>query len=389
LRLQISLYDTRGVAAESEIVTGSTLAPTVWLGLPKARIRRWGPGRPRLYGLRFTLTDPAGTVLDKAESYAGLRGIAIDGTRVLINGEFVFQRLVLDQGFYPNGILTAPDDAALGRDIALSLAAGFNGARLHQKVFEERFLYHADRLGYLVWGEFPDWPPLGYFRSPGSGTRPETHHLAQWLEVIERDYSHPCIIGWCPLNETAWQADAVSDGLRHATRALFLATKQADPTRPVIDASGFAHTVTETDLFDLHDYEQDPEKLRARFARGPDAVGAQPTDARAPNVPYRSQPLFLSEFGGARWPAGAQATASAWGYGDGPKTAGDFLERFGALCRVAREVPGMTGYCYTQLTDVFQEENGLYTFDRQPKFEPARLRAAQDAAADAAARRVS
>jgi len=378
LRLAAVLSDDRGHVVSCEVTTGASLAPTLWLSIPPDRVRLWQPGRPHLYDLAFTLTDTDGTTLDHVASYAGLRGIAIDGTRVLINREFVFQRLVLDQGYYASGIMTAPDDAMLARDIELAVAAGFNGARLHQKIFEERFLYHADRLGFLVWAELPDWPPIGYFRTPDARKRDTTHHVAQWLELIERDFSHPSIIGWCPLNETAWDSTALTAELRDATLALFLATKQADPSRPVIDASGFGHTVPATDIFDVHDYEQDPAKLRAAFERGPDFAGVQGKDARTPNIPYGGQPLFLSEFGGARWPLlEPDDRASSWGYGEAPTSSEAFLARFADLCRVAREVPGMTGYCYTQLTDVFQEQNGLYTFDRRPKFDPARYRAAQ------------
>ncbi len=378
LRLAAVLSDERGSVATCEVITGASLAPMLWLSIPAERVQLWQPGRPHLYDLTFTLTAADGTMLDHVTSYAGLRGIAIDGTRVLINGDFVFQRLVLDQGYYADGIMTAPDDAALVRDIELSLAAGFNGARLHQKIFEERFLYHADRLGYLVWSELPDWPPIGYFRTPDARKRDTTHHVAQWLESMERDFSHPSIIGWCPLNETAWDSTAVTAELRDATLALFLATKQADPSRPVIDASGFGHTVSATDIFDIHDYEQDPEKLRASFERSPDFAGAQAKDARSPNVPYAGQPLFLSEFGGARWPhLEPDGQASSWGYGEAPSSEEAFLARFADLCRVTREIPGMMGYCYTQLTDVFQEQNGLYTFDRKPKFDPVRYRAAQ------------
>src|SRR5204863_1547076 len=136
-----------------------------------------------------------------ATSYAGLRSVAIAGRKVKINGEPVFQRLVLDQGYYPDGVMTAPNDEALVNDIKLSQEAGFNGARLHQKVFEERFLYHADRLGYLCWGEFADWGCAGYGPYE-EHQQPGATYITQWLEAVERDYSHPALIGWCPLNET-------------------------------------------------------------------------------------------------------------------------------------------------------------------------------------------
>ncbi len=205
-------------------------------------------------------------LIDQVQSYTGLRSVSIDGQAIRINGEPVFQRLVLDQGYWPESLMTAPSDDALRRDIELSLAAGFNGARLHQKVFEERFYYHADRLGYLVWGEFGDWGA----NVGGSGTdnqQPTASFITQWLEVLQRDVNHPCIIGWCPLNESHQILHDRITVLDDVTRGMFLATKLADPTRPVLDASGYSHRVLETEVWDSHDYEQDPAALRRASGR--------------------------------------------------------------------------------------------------------------------------
>ena len=157
LRLRATLRDEQGVVCTAQCAANVDLAPRLDLTISKNRRRLWSPHDPHLYAVDIALVDADGTIVDQAASYTGLRSIAIEDKAIKINGETIFQRLVLDQGFYPDGILTAPSDGALRRDIELSLAAGFNGARLHQKVFEERFLYHADQLGYLVWGEFPDW----------------------------------------------------------------------------------------------------------------------------------------------------------------------------------------------------------------------------------------
>ena len=154
LRLRATLSDAGGEIARAECAADLDLAPRLDLPIPADRRRLWAAGDPHLYDVAIALLDGDGTVVDEAASYAALRAVSIDGKAIRLNGEAVFQRLVLDQGYYPDGIMTAPTDAALRRDIELSMAAGFNGARLHQKVFEERFLYHADRLGYLLWGEF-------------------------------------------------------------------------------------------------------------------------------------------------------------------------------------------------------------------------------------------
>jgi beta-galactosidase/beta-glucuronidase len=327
--------------------------------------------------LTLELLDERGATVDSVESYAGLRSVAIDGRAVKINGDTIFQRLVLDQGYYPDGILTAADDEQLVRDIRLSMQAGFNGARLHQKVFEERFLYHADRMGYLCWGEFGDWGMWGddnpHYNQPGAAA------VAQWLAAIERDYSHPCIVGWCPLNETRQNIEDKYPALDDVTRAMFYATKALDQTRPVIDASGYAHRVIETDVYDSHNYEQDPQKF-ARQMRG--TGDGKPFvnlhNDRPMSLPYNGQPYFCSEFGGTWWSNDATHDQRlSWGYGQHPTSREEAQDRVEALIRILLEDPDMFGYCYTQLTDVFQEQNGIYTFDRRPKFDLERLRKLQ------------
>ena len=158
--------------------------------IPLTEKHLWEVGKGRLYGVRLTFGG------DEVKSYFGLRSVRLDSKKFLINEKSVFQRLVLDQGFYPDGIYTAPSEAALIRDIELSMALGFNGARLHQKVFEPRFLYHCDRLGYLVWGEYADW---GFDHSDPANLG---GFLNEWSEAVGRDFNHPAIIGWCPFNET-------------------------------------------------------------------------------------------------------------------------------------------------------------------------------------------
>ena len=268
LRLRARLKDGQGVVSEASASADADLAPRLDLTIPEGRRRLWSPADPFLYDVEIELLDADGGLLDRADSYIGLRGITLDGQRVKINGRSVFQRLALDQGYYPGGVMTAPTDEDLVRDIRLSLNAGFNGARLHQKVFEERFLYHADRLGYLVWGEFGDWG-CNNTGSAHDHQQPGVTYAAQWLEVLLRDYSHPSLIGWCPLNETQQPVSDRIQALDDATRALFLACKALDTTRPVLDASGYSHRVPEADIYDSHDYieEQDFSKGLAKFNR--------------------------------------------------------------------------------------------------------------------------
>lgn len=377
-RVRAILSDRQGEVSRVErLVNG--FSAQLEINIPEARRVLWQPGKPHLYDLLIELLDAKGVVIDRASSYTALRSVQIHGKAVLINGESVFQRLVLDQGYYRDGIMTAPDDAALIRDIELSMAAGFNGARLHQKVFEERFHYHADRLGYLTWGEFADWGCAEY----GPVTdhqKPNVSFVSEWLETVERDYSHPSIIGWCPLNETRQKMGDRATQLSDMTRALFLATKAADRSRPVLDASGYSHTVAETDIYDSHDYEQDPAKFKlahAGLAAGKPLVNVDWNGGHHINMPYGGQPYFVSEFGGILWNPEAKPGEDSWGYGQRPTSAEEYLLRFTGLCAVLLDDPNMFGYCYTQLTDVFQEQNGIYRFDRSAKVDMARIRAAQ------------
>lgn len=375
-RIRVAIGHEGRTFAEHTVGADAGLMPIAHLTLAEKDRHCWSPETPFLYDLEFTLHDAEGRVIDHVRSYAGWRFITVDGMNLRLNGEAVFQKLVLDQGFYPDGIMTAPDDAALVRDIELAQAAGFNGARLHQKVFEERFLYHADRMGYLVWGEFGDWgfdwatenqPPAGSYQ-PGAGL------IGQWLEVLARDYNHPAIIGWCGLNETKERIVAGTptvDVVTDVTKAVFLAARLADPTRPVLDASGYIHRLAESDLYDCHDYgtpEEVAENLKKLTPGGDYVCNCDPVL----NTPWRGQPFFLSEIGGMKFPPDHQE-ANAWGYGDGPRTQAEFYDRFARLLAVIRHDARIFGYCYTQLTDVFQEVNGLYNFDRTPKFDAVKL----------------
>lgn len=383
-RLIVELSDTNGVVSSDSVALGMDLAPRLVLDVPDDRRRLWSLTDPHLYSVRFELTDAAGQVVDEVDSYAGLRSVAIDGRAVLINGERIFQRLVLDQGYWPDGLMTAPTDFDLVRDIELSLHAGFNGARLHQKVFEERFLYHADRLGYIVWGEFPDWGASGQGEE-GHNQKPTASYVPEWLEVLNRDYNHPSIVGWCPLNETHQLLHDRPTVLDDVTRGMFKATKAADTSRPVIDASGYSHRVPETDIWDSHSYEQDPMKFAAEQAGLGQGVPFEnrTRDGRQISTPYAGQPYMVSEYGGIWWNPEAAANATgverdeSWGYGQRVASEQEFFDRFDGLTNVLLENPLMFGYCYTQLTDVFQEQNGIYRFDRSEKFPIDRIRTTQ------------
>lgn len=234
---------------------------------------------------------------------------------------------------------------------------GFNGARMHEKVFEPRYIYWADKLGYLVWGEHANW---GLDISAAEGIE---NFLPEWIEAVNRDFNHPSIVGWCPFNET-WDRE---DGRRQNDRVLeivYRVTKELDKTRPVIDTSGNYHVVT--DIFDIHDYEQDVEKFAAKFE--PMKNGGEKYVTYPKRQKYEGQPYFVSEYGGIQWNCGVDSDFG-WGYGNRPKTEEEFIERYRGLTTALLENPYICAFCYTQLYDVEQEVNGLYTYDRKPKFD--------------------
>ena len=333
--------------------------------------RPWEPGSPHLYDLVLEVLDGSGAVVDRVVSYAGLRKVHVENGRLHLNNRPLYLRMVLDQGYYPDGIWTAPSDEALRRDIELAMAAGFNGARLHQKVFEPRFHYWADRLGYLTWGEASSW---GCNASSPEG---RDNFLREWREILLRDRSHPSIIAWTPWNEMWWISNE-----EHFGRTLietYELTRAIDPTRPVHTASGGGHC--RTDLWTVHCYDQAGAGLARVAGAGQDANLERAQKAFGEARPHAGQPVVIDEFGGIKWvkPGGEKSAspqaANSWGYGDAPKDLEDFYRRLDSLVGAVLDVPGCSGYCYTQLTDVEQEVNGIYTYDRERKFDMDRIHA--------------
>ncbi|MGP9538677.1 glycoside hydrolase family 2 protein [Brachybacterium sp. AOP43-C2-M15] len=401
-RLEVIASEPGGdEVSRGEVRADLDLAPHLELVIPEESVRVWGPGAPELYALTARLVDEGGEVLDEVRSYAGLRSTALRDHEFRINGEKVFQRLVLDQGYWEESFMTSPTDEAMTTDIRLALEAGFNGARLHQKVFEQRMLFWADLHGYLVWGEFGDWGASGH-GPMGDNQQPTASFIGQWIEAVRRDLSHPSIIGWCPLNETHQVIHDRLTQLDDVTQAMYDATKLADPSRPVLDASGYSHRVRGADVYDSHSYEQDPGRFRAEqsgladgapFANRRDlAPDEMPFADGTFSLPFAGQPYFVSEYGGIWWNeqearesaenerAGNDA-AQSWGYGQRIRSEEELYERFEGLTRVLLEDPLMFGYCYTQMTDVFQEKNGIVDFERGRKLDLSRLRAVQQQAA--------
>ena len=332
-------------------------------------VHLWEAGKGGLYDLTLDFEK------DHVKSYFGLRTTTFEGLKYMLNGKSLFQRTVLDQGFYPDGIYTAPTEADLIKDIELSYAAGFNGARLHEKVFEPRFLYHCDRLGYLVWGEYPNW---GLDHTHPLATE---IYLNEWSESIERDFNHPSIIGWCPFNETwGYFEEKEKNAL---ISSIYKLTKRLDPTRPCIDTSGNHRVISE--IYDIHHYNQSItyfpsvwetftnliKENNGKLPLSHEFFSKRNTTSRegtAPffDQPYDNQPIFVSEYGGIRW---VDESIQGWGYGNAPKDAEEFFERYKVLTETLLFNDCIFGFCYTQLYDIEQEVNGLYTYDRNQKFD--------------------
>ena len=338
----------------------------------------WSPSSPTLVEAVLELRNEAGDLLDRLHSYTALRALGTQGDRFVLNGRPLNLRLVLDQGYWPESGLTAPDDEALRKDIALVKAMGFNGVRKHQKIESARFLYWADRMGLLVWEEMP---------SAYRYTTKSIHRLTrEWLEVLERDRSHPCIVAWVPFNES-WGVPDLPDSKaqRHYVQSLYHLTKAIDPSRPVIGNDGWESVAT--DIIGIHDYDDQPKRLGARY--GLDDIESKLLKRERPGgrvltLPGEDftcrHPIMITEFGGIALGGPKDET---WGYSRSA-TAEQFLERYRALLTTVRNLPALAGFCYTQLTDTYQEVNGLLYADRTPKAPlEAIARATAGAAPDA------
>ena len=342
----------------------STIQPTSSkkFSIKISKPKLWSIGKPNLYNFTFTLLNKDKKILDVVKSYGGMRSIEVKKNKIYLNGKPLYQRLVLDQGFYPKGIWTAPSDKDLKNDIVLSMKAGFNGARLHEKVFEDRFHYWADKLGYLTWAEFPNWG----LNENAKGS--EIAFMKEWPCIVNYLKNHPSIITWTPFNET----NTLECNSQHKSlmRKAYSITKKLDPTRPVNETSGYQHQ--KTDIWTVHHYEPVPEILNKAL---------NPKKGVYRNFPqfetsYKNEPYIIDEYGGVWWlPINLRKKIKSWGHGDKvrPKTIQEVYERMEKLTEVVLKTKHIQGFCYTQLTDVEQETNGVYLYDRTNKFNVKKL----------------
>lgn len=363
LRVRLTL-GARVLADDRYTLDGPVLERTI--SLPRGDFR-WSLANPRLIDAALSVVRD-GAVVDEARSYVGLRDVGVRDGRFTLNGERVFLRMVLAQGYWPESHLAAPSEEALRREVELIKELGFNGVRVHQKVEDPRFLYWCDRLGLVVWGEMAN----AYEYSVDGVVRFTT----EWLEVVRRDLSHPSVVAWVPVNES-WGTPGLWDDprQRHFLESLYHLTHAVDGTRPVISNDGWEHATS--DIWTVHDYSPSADDLTSRYGT-PEAVDAVfggdwpgPRRIHLGDPVRAGQPLMVTEFGGLSY------TPEAGDRWFGYSTVANADELLAAYERLVAALVGsdqVAGFCYTQLTDTEQEVNGLLTEAREPKVDPAEIR---------------
>ncbi|MFY0762315.1 sugar-binding domain-containing protein [Metabacillus dongyingensis] len=332
------------------------------------KVMHWTPNNPHLYDVTFRLSVND-EVVDEVQSYFGMRKISIKYGKVLLNNMPIYQKLLLDQGYWPDTMLTPPSDAAILEDIEKTLEMGFNGVRKHQKIEDERFLYWCDKKGLLVWSEMAATYEFS--------DKAIENFTKEWLEIIQQHYNHPSIITWVPFNESWGVPNILTDKKQQAfTESIYYLSKSIDPERPVIVNDGWEHTVS--DIISLHDYEEHGEVFLKRYQNKDKILNNEMPHndhkyAFADGYEYKGQPVIISEYGGI-----AFKDDSGWGYGNQVDTEEEFLKRFRSITDAIKEIPYISGYCYTQTTDVQQEINGLLKEDRTPKIQLEKIKAVND-----------
>ena len=331
---------------------------TVKVENENAKMKLWKPGDPNLYDINFKIINEKNEIVDEVDSYFGMRKISIEDDKILLNNQPFYQKLILDQGYWPDSITTPPSDQAIKKDLKLAKEMGFNGVRKHQKIEDDRFYYWADQFGILVWAEI--------------GSTYEFNETAvknlkkEWSDIVLQLYNHPSIITWVPFNES-WGIDEVkcSKSQQNFTERIYNLTKTIDPTRPIITNDGWEHTTS--DIITLHDYEEKPQNIIERYQDKKAIINNQTSFnkqkyAFAEGYNYQGQPILMSEFGGM-----ALKEGKGWGYGQELETAEELQKRLEEMISIIEDIEFFQGYCYTQLTDVEQEKNGLLTEERELK----------------------
>ncbi len=328
-------------------------------------IKYWSLEHPYLYDINYRLYKND-ILIDEVSSYFGVRKISIENSKLLLNNEPLYLRMILDQGYWVESHLTPPSEDAIMKDIELVKKYGYNGIRKHQKIEDERFLYYCDSNGILVWSEMANCYEFN--------DQSIEYFVDEWMKVVKQNYNHPSIITWVPINES-WGISEVSENIEEQSFAnsLYYITKSFDKTRPVVSNDGWEHTIS--DIVTIHDYKQDADLLYHEYNDKDFMVlnNLKPYNTIhklfSGNYKYHGQPIVMSEYGGI-----ALNSDKGWGYGRQALDENEFIKRFESLTKAIEKTSYITGYCYTQLTDVQQEINGLVDENRIDKFSPEIIR---------------
>ncbi|GGJ33238.1 glycoside hydrolase family 2 protein [Deinococcus roseus] len=315
----------------------------------------WSPEHPQLIEAEITLLSLENQVLDQASSYTALRSVTSRDNRFYLNGRPYYLRLALDQGYWKDGHMTASPEE-LRQDVELTRRLGFNGVRKHQKIEDPRYLYQADVQGLVVWTEMPS----PYAFTPEAVERT----TREWLKVLDRDRSHPCVVAWVTFNESWGVPDLpVYEEQQQFVKALYHLTRTLDTSRLVVGNDGWEHVVT--DIFSIHDYEARPDVLRQNFQDLQSVQKLMPGNRKltVADCQITDQPYMLTEFGGIAY---TETPQKGWGYSTA-SSSDDFIQRYEKLLAAVHDSKALSGFCYTQLTDTFQEINGVLYMDRTPK----------------------
>nr|WP_245799319.1 sugar-binding domain-containing protein [Virgibacillus siamensis] len=367
LRIQTDIqFDGKPVKSFSQTVDRSSMETKLNIasGVDEWKVKLWHPNHPNLYDVTFTLYEGE-SVVDRVTSYFGMRKVSIENGQVLLNNAPIYQKLILDQGYWPDSMLTPPSDEAIIDDIEKTMEMGFNGVRKHQKIEDPRFLYWCDRKGLLVWSE-----AAATYEFSGEAV---DNFTKEWIDIVQQNYNHPSIITWVPFNES-WGVKHIftDEKQQRFTEGIYYLTKSLDSMRPVIVNDGWEHTVS--DILALHDYEELGDVFAERYADKEKIVHNEKTHnhhkfAMASGYQYQGQPIIISEYGGI-----AFQEEKGWGYGNQVATEEEFLQRYQSITQAIKDCAYVSGYCYTQITDVQQEINGLLTENRQPKVSLEKIR---------------
>lgn len=320
-------------------------------------LKAWSFDTPNLYDIVYRLYYN-GEIIDEVYSYFGVRKITTSKSKIYLNDQEIYLRMVLDQGYWEESHLTPPSEEAILEDINIIKKYGYNGVRKHQKIEDERFLYYCDVMGILVWSEMANFYEYN--------DQAISDFTEEWLKVVKQNYNHPSIITWVPINESWGIKEILTNNCEQSfCESMYYLTKAFDKTRPVISNDGWEHTVS--DIITIHDYKQDSDVIVHDYSDDKILNNERSFNGihklYCNNHKYNGEPIVISEYGGI-----ALVSENGWGYGKQVNDEKEFLERFTKITKAFQSIPYVSGYCYTQLTDVQQEINGLVKENRENKF---------------------